>query len=191
MFAALLWTYFEMPFHDAFTNGEMRTPNNCLRKPSEQLQSGPKIIPSHPEKNILTRRLVERGISYFFSIIQSSFTLKGVNVCSSWSTSICMTMLWFQGQHFWSSIFIVTSTMARRPEHHDRISKFFPSESMVSYDVGALFTSVPVDKAVQHIRNRLEKDERLENRTLARVLPHDHLFSVQGKLLLTKRRCGH
>ena len=100
MFAALLWTYFEMPFHDAFTNGEMRTPNNCLRKPSEQLQSGPKIIASHPEKNILTRRLVERGISYFFSIIQSSFTLKGVNVCSSWSTSICMTMLWFQGQHF-------------------------------------------------------------------------------------------
>ena len=50
MFAALLWTYFEMPFHDAFTNGEMRTPNNCLRKPSEQLQSGPEIIPSHPEK---------------------------------------------------------------------------------------------------------------------------------------------
>ena len=69
--------------------------------------------------------------------------------------------------------------------------KIFPSESMVSYDVGALFTSVPVDKAVQHIRNRLENDERLENCTLARVLPHAHLFSVQGKLLLTKRRCGH
>ena len=50
MFAGLLWTYFEIPFHDAFTNGEMRTPNNCLRKPREQLQGGPEIIPIHPEK---------------------------------------------------------------------------------------------------------------------------------------------
>ena len=43
----------------------------------------------------------------------------------------------------------------------------FPSESdiMVSLDVRALFTSVPVDKAITHIRNCLENDLGLEERT--------------------------
>ena len=127
MFAALLWTYFEIPFHDAFTNGEMRTPNSCLRKPKERLQSGPEIIPSHPGKIFWHADWSSVGsLISLLSIIQSSFTFEGVYVCSSWSNSICMTMLGFQRQHFWSSIFIVTSTMARRPEHHVRISKFFP-----------------------------------------------------------------
>ena len=126
-FAALLWTYFEIPFHDAFTNGEMRTPNSCLRKPKERLQSGPEIIPRHPGKIFWHADWSSVGsLISLLSIIQSSFTFEGVHVCSSWSNSICMTMLGFQRQHFWSSIFIVTSTMARRPEHHVRISKFFP-----------------------------------------------------------------
>ena len=165
MFAALLWTYFEMPFHDAFT----------IRKPSEQLQSGPEIIPSHPEK--IFWHADWSSVASLISLVLSS-PVSPLKV----SMYVVLGLPRFVWQCCGSkgSTFEVVSSF-----------KIFPSESMVSYDVGALFTSVLVDKAVQHIRNRLENDERLENHTLARVLPHAHLFSVQGKLLLTKRRCGH
>ena len=58
------------------------------------------------------RDLVEHCISYFFGIVQLSVGLDGVNVCSSWSTSIWVTMLGLPKQHFRSSLFIVTTTMA-------------------------------------------------------------------------------
>ena len=46
-----------------------------------------RITPRHPDK-IFPHGLIEHGISCFFSIVQSSVSLGGVNVCSSWSTSI-------------------------------------------------------------------------------------------------------
>ena len=38
-------------------------------------------------------------------------------------------------------------------------------EIMVSFDVVLLFTAIPVDRACEHIRNKLEKDTTLQHRT--------------------------
>ncbi len=38
-------------------------------------------------------------------------------------------------------------------------------EVMVSFDVVSLFTAIPVDRACEHIRNKLFKDETLQHRT--------------------------
>eukprot|EP00745_Piridium_sociabile_P039856 TRINITY_DN7522_c0_g1_i16.p2 TRINITY_DN7522_c0_g1~~TRINITY_DN7522_c0_g1_i16.p2 ORF type:complete len:139 (-),score=21.82 TRINITY_DN7522_c0_g1_i16:574-990(-) len=40
-----------------------------------------------------------------------------------------------------------------------------PEERLVSYDVTALFTSVPVEESLQIIRKRLEEDATLSDRT--------------------------
>ena len=62
-----------------------------------------------------------------------------------------------------------------KTEHHVRNSKEFaeyvkslkvgPEEELRSYDVSALFTSVPVDKALEIIRKRLQEEITLPNRT--------------------------
>jgi len=40
-----------------------------------------------------------------------------------------------------------------------------PGQKMISYDVTALFTSIPVDKALEVITDKLEKDTTLSSRT--------------------------
>ena len=42
-------------------------------------------------------------------------------------------------------------------------------ECLTSYDVSALFTSVPMDPALNIIRDLLEKDEKLQDRTVLSV----------------------
>ena len=71
----------------------------------------PEILPSRPNE-IFPHDLVEHCISYSFGIVQLSVGLGGVNVSSSWSTSIWVTMFGLPKQHFRSSLFIVTTTMA-------------------------------------------------------------------------------
>ena len=44
-----------------------------------------------------------------------------------------------------------------------------PGECLSSYDVSALFTSVPVDPALNIIKNLLEKDHTLKERTVMEV----------------------
>ena len=62
-----------------------------------------------------------------------------------------------------------------RTEHHIKNSKdcatdvteirIEPDEELRSYDMSALFTSVPVDKALNIIRERLKEDHILSDRT--------------------------
>ena len=44
-----------------------------------------------------------------------------------------------------------------------------PGESLTSYEVTSLFTSVPIDPALIIIRDILEKDEKLNDRTVLSV----------------------
>ena len=53
-------------------------------------------------------------------------------------------------------------------------------EELRSYDVPALFTSVPIDKAMDIIRKRLREDVTLPNST---PLSHDDVTSILEKSL--------
>ena len=67
------------------------------------------------------------------------------------------------------------SPLAGKTDSHVRNSKHFvevmaglrveEDEMLVSFDVSSLFTNVPIDEAVQVIRDRLRGDETLVNRT--------------------------
>ena len=69
----------------------------------------------------------------------------------------------------------VLSPPVGKTEHHLKNSKEFteyvknlkvdPDEELRSYDVSALFTSIPVNKAMVIIRRRLEEDENINKRT--------------------------
>ena len=76
-----------------------------------------------------------------------------------------------------------------KTEHHVKNSKEFaeyvklkvgPDEELRSYDVSALFTSVPVDKAMDIIGRRLQEDVTLSNRT---PLSPDDVIAVLDKCL--------
>ena len=68
------------------------------------------------------------------------------------------------------------SPLDGQTEHHVKNSKHFATvisdktvkdnEILVSYDVSALFTSVPVDRALQVIQDRLSNDTSLSDRLL-------------------------
>ena len=53
--------------------------------------------------------------------------------------------------------------------------KLQPTECINSYDVSALFTSVPTESAITIIRNKLELDPELHNRTTMKV---EHITSL-------------
>ena len=65
-----------------------------------------------------------------------------------------------------------------------------PGECLSSYDVTSLFTSVPIDPALNVIKDLLEKDEKLNDRTvllgqniieLLGFCLHNTYFSFQNK----------
>ena len=53
--------------------------------------------------------------------------------------------------------------------------KLQPTECITSYDVSALFTSVPIESAITIIRNKLELDPELHHRTTMKV---EHITSL-------------
>ena len=53
--------------------------------------------------------------------------------------------------------------------------KLQPTECITSYDVSALFTSVPIESAITIIRNKLELDPELHQRTTMKV---EHITSL-------------
>ena len=55
------------------------------------------------------------------------------------------------------------------PKIHKPLIILEPGECLSSYDVSALFTSVPVDPALTIIKDLLEKDTTLEERTVMEV----------------------
>ncbi|XP_068739082.1 uncharacterized protein [Montipora capricornis] len=69
----------------------------------------------------------------------------------------------------------ILSPLVGKTEHYVKNSKAFaeevrtlqvaPDEELRSYDVSALFTSVPVDKALVLIHKKLEEDDTLKDRT--------------------------
>ena len=63
-------------------------------------------------------------------------------------------------------------------------------ETMVSFDVSSLFTNVPIGEAIDIIRDRLEEDDSLEDRTplsqgcrVDTVVSQVNLFQFQWGIL--------
>ena len=63
-----------------------------------------------------------------------------------------------------------------------------PGECLSSYDVSALFTSVPIDPALKVIKGLLEKDHTLEDRTVrvSMTLSSYWTFSQEHLFLLPR-----
>ena len=73
-----------------------------------------------------------------------------------------------------------------------------PGECLSSYDVSALFTSVPVVPALNIIKDLLEKDHTLKERTVMAVsdiilllVSQEHLLFFPRPVLWTGRGCSH
>ena len=73
---------------------------------------------------------------------------------------------------------ILKALIGKSPHHIQSTSDFvnkvreitlLPGECLTSYDVTALFTSVPIDPAMNIIKDLLEKDDNLSNRTVLSV----------------------
>ena len=61
---------------------------------------------------------------------------------------------------------------------------------MLSFDVVSLFTAIPVDRACEHIRNKLNKDTTLKHRTKLSIDDIIKLYVSRFSIafLLTTRR---
>ena len=81
----------------------------------------------------------------------------------------------------------VLKPLVGKSPHHIQSTKDFvsnvrkvtllPGECLCSYDVSALFPSVPIDPALNNIKDLLEKDDTLHDRT---VLSVQHIFQLFG-----------
>ena len=94
---------------------------------------------------------------------------------------------------------ILKLLVGKSPHHIQSTSDFInkvreitllPGECLTSYDVTALFTSVPIDPTLNIIKDLLEKDDNLSNRTVLSVQNitellgfclHNMYFSYQNK----------
>ena len=91
---------------------------------------------------------------------------------------------------------MVMSPLVGKTEHHVKNSnefakesceiKLHPDEELLSYVVSALFTSVPIDKALVVIKEKLEEDDTLSGRTL---LEPDDIIRLLG--LCLKLNCTY
>ena len=70
--------------------------------------------------------------------------------------------------------------------------KLLPDETIISYDIKALFTSVPIQPVINIIKKKLENDKDLKLRTSMsiqhihqsdRILPQKHIFCIQRAIL--------
>ena len=103
---------------------------------------------------------------------------------------------------------ILKPLVGKYPHHINNIHDFVeqvkhitlaPGEYLSSYDVSALFTSVPVDPALKVIKDLLEKDPNLkettvlpvEDITLIRVLSQKHVRFIPRPVLWTGQGCGY
>ena len=73
---------------------------------------------------------------------------------------------------------VIQPLVGKSPHHIQSTSDFVskakgfilqPGECLSSYDVTSLFTSVPIDPALKAIKDLLEKDEKLNDRTVLLV----------------------
>jgi hypothetical protein len=91
----------------------------------------------------------------------------------------------------------ILTPLVGKSEHHVKNSKEFatkireleipPANSMISYDVTALFTSIPVEDALAAVKTKLEEDDTLSQRThpitssnptTAILLPVDYILHL-------------
>ena len=81
---------------------------------------------------------------------------------------------------------VLKPLVGKLPHHIQSTSDFvskvrevtlLPGECLSSYNVTALFTSVPIDPAFNIIRDLLEEDETLSNRC---VLPEQSIIELLG-----------
>ena len=98
----------------------------------------------------------------------------------------------------------IIKPLVRRSPYHIQNSRDFiqqiqdiqlqPNQCMVSFDVKALFTSVPIQPAITIIKKLLEEDQSLQQRTtmsvnqhhlLAGILPEEYLLYLPWATLST------